>query len=391
MPQTLPAAFPYIQVNINTAGLVPTAQRLPGVIAIVGETPAGADGGTALVNRPEEVASIAHAAQLFAKVSNAGVVTPTTLYESLRLAMLQDPKPSKVYGVRVTAGNHAEGLAALDGVDDITFVALAGVTAIGTANPPTGLLALKAHVETASADGNKRIGVAMIDPAVARSTTYVADMTTAIKPLQSGNGRMLMLAARGATGDAAAATMAAVAAYQPHISMVLKQVKGFAIPAHEQYTPTEITQLSAAGLNAIIDPALIVGESLHLADGKLYSSDAALGFVDVVRTLDDIDFRLKAGLIGLVGDARITAGGLIRVKARIEGILGRLRRAGVIDGFSITIPVLTLLSLPEAAWDTTDREMVRTARETRTVEVDLQVVYGPAVHRLAVTLSPSFT
>ena len=62
-----------------------------GVIAIVGETPAGADGGTALVNRPEEVASIAHAAQLFAKVSNAGVVTPTTLYESLRLAMLQDP------------------------------------------------------------------------------------------------------------------------------------------------------------------------------------------------------------------------------------------------------------------------------------------------------------
>ena len=112
MPQTLPAAFPYIQVNINTAGLVPTAQRLPGVIAIVGETPAGADGGTALVNRPEEVASIAHAAQLFAKVSNAGVVTPTTLYESLRLAMLQDPKPSKVYGVRVTAGNHAEGLAA---------------------------------------------------------------------------------------------------------------------------------------------------------------------------------------------------------------------------------------------------------------------------------------
>jgi hypothetical protein len=185
--------------------------------------------------------------------------------------------------------------------------------------------------------------------------------------------------------------MAAVAAYQPHTSIVLKQIKGFEIPGHQQYTPSEITQLSAAGINAIIDPALIVGESLHLADGKLLSSDAALGFVDVVRTLDDIDFRLKAGLIGLVGDARITAGGLIRVKARIEGILGRLRRAGVIDGFAINISVLTLLSMPEAAWDAADRELVRTARENRTVDVDLQVVYGPAIHRLAVTLSPSFT
>ena len=44
------------------------------------------------------------------------------------------------------------------------------------------------------------------------------------------------------------------------------------------------------------------------------------------NVLDDIDFRLKAGLIGSVGDARITKAGLTLVANRIDGILGPLKR-----------------------------------------------------------------
>ena len=47
-------------------------------------------------------------------------------------------------------------------------------------NPPTGLTALKEHVENLSADGNLRIGVAMIDPKHAKSPTYAADVLAVV-------------------------------------------------------------------------------------------------------------------------------------------------------------------------------------------------------------------
>jgi hypothetical protein len=54
---------------------------------------------------------------------------------------------------------------------------------------------------------------------------------------------------------------------------------------------------------------LIVVGGFYFAEGT-FTTDATLLYVDIVRTLDDLDFRLKAGLIGTIGDARITRGGL---------------------------------------------------------------------------------
>ena len=195
------AAFPFIEVKIDTSGLTPIATRSPGVIAIVGKTPDGADGGSAALNEPQVIDTLDQAANLFAR-KVAGVVTETTLYKSLKTAMLQDPKPSKIYGVRIK-DNYAAGLAALEGLDDVTFVSLAaesdiGVVAAGT-NPPTNLTALKAHVENMSAQGNKRIGVAMVSPATAKSDNYVSDVATALAPLKSDSSRMVIIAARGAS------------------------------------------------------------------------------------------------------------------------------------------------------------------------------------------------
>ena len=53
--------------------------------------------------------------------------------------------------------------------------------------------------------------------------------------------------------------------------------------------------------------------------------------------------------IGTVGDARITRPGMISLKARTEGILGPVQRSAEIDDFSISIPVLDILSVPESA------------------------------------------
>ena len=384
-------AYPFIDVRIDTSALAPVAERAPGVIAVVGST-GGA--GSADANRPYEVSDLDEAAGLFASTGSDGVVVPTTLYSSLKVALLQDPRPSKIYGVKITDSNFAAGLAALEAADDVTFVSLASVTDVGAAasgtSAATNLMALKDHVESMSADGQKRIGVAMIDPTTAKSTNYVDTVKTAVATLKSDVSRMVLVAARGATTDAATAAMAAIAGYEPHISIVLKKVRGVSMPLAAQYSPSEIKGLSEANINPIIDPALIVGESLHFAEGRTFTTDATLLYVDIVRTLDDIEFRVKAGLIGTIGDARITRSGLLDIRSRIDGILGVLLRRAVIDGYAIEIPVLSILSLPESAWTPADRNTVVTARANRAVDVLLSITYGPAVHRLRVTLVPKF-
>jgi hypothetical protein len=390
---TIAAAFPFIEVRIDTSGLVPTAQRAPGVIAVVGRTPQGAAGGTAPVNTPLPVDTLDQAADLFAKRNADGTVAGTPLFRSLALAMQQDPAPSKTYGVRVAGSDYAAALASLEAADDVTFVALAeetdvGAAATGTA-AATGLHALKDHVEQLSAAGSKRLGVAMVDPARAKSPTYVADVAAAVAGLKSDSSRMVTVAARGADGDTATAAMAAIAGFEPQVSIVLKRVRGIAIPTASQYTPSEIKGLSEEQIIPIIDPTLIPGEGLHFAEGRCFTTDESLLFVDTVRILDKLHFDLRAGLIGTVGDARITRAGLTQVKVRVEGVLGPLQRQAVIDGFQVSIPVLDILGLPESARTPTDNAIVTQARLNRTVDLLIGVTLGPAFHMLQIVLAPT--
>ena len=383
------AAFPFIEVRIDTTGLTPVSQRAPGVIAIVGKTAAGSAGGVATPDTPFVVSTSDDAVTLFAeKVSN--VVTDTPLSRALKIAMLQDPAPSKIYGVRVGT-DYGPALAALEGVDDVTFVSLAEEYDVGVVGPPTtNLLALKEHVETMSAQGLKRTGVAAVDPGTPKSPTYPADVDAALGTLRSSVSRMIVVAARGAspTTDAAAAAMAAIAGFEPQVSMVLKKIRGVTMPLASQFSPSEIRQLAEAGINPVIDPSLIEGTSLHFAEGRNYTSDADLLFIDIVRVLDDIEFRLKAGLIGLVGDARISKLGLTRVKLAVESILEPLVTRAVLDGFTVSIPLLDILNLPESARTPGENADVATARANRAVELLITAEYPPAMQLIRVTLAP---
>jgi hypothetical protein len=390
MPQTVAAAFPFIDVFIDTSALQPTAQRSPGVIAVVG----GATAGDASANVPTACDTLADAATHF------GNGTP--LFRSLSLVFLQDPKPTRVYGVKTASGSEADVQAALDSLnaaDDVDFVSLAQTVDVKL------LAHLKDHVEQNSAAGQKRLGVAMIDPARAKSPTYVADAVGSVHPSQGGGpdlmssvSRMVMVAARGAVlesdgqtpADVATASMAAIAGFAPSTSIVLKRVRGFTIPLPAQYGATEIKGLSEANVIPIIQPSLIVGGGFYFGEGRCFTSDASQLYVDIVRTLDDIDFRLKAGLIGLVGDARITRAGMTILRSTVQGILGPLARAAVIDDFEVTIPLLDILSLPESARSATEAALVTTARANRSVDLLVSLVYGPDVHYLRVFLQPMF-
>ena len=55
------------------------------------------------------------------------------------------------------------------------------------------------------------------------------------------------------------------------------------MPVASQYSPSEIMSLSDANIIPIIDPALIVGESVHFAEGRCFTTDASLLYIDIVR------------------------------------------------------------------------------------------------------------
>lgn len=395
MPALLSPAFPFVQVTIDLSKVATTAQRSSGVVAVVG---AAADDVAAAKNTPVEVTDSASVREAFGKANSSN-----TLTKSLELVLAQDPRPSKVYGVRTDGGDYAAALVGLEAADDVTFVSLANESEVGESGdddtPPTKLMALSDHVKRMSADGARRIGVAMLPPATPKSPTYVPDALTAAAGLKSDAGRMILIAARGATydpqkpdatADAASAAMGAIAGYAPSVSAVLKQVRGFFMPVTSQYSPSEITRLSREGIIPLIDPALIPGTGLYFADGGTWSSNGKLKYIDIVRVLDDVEFRLRAGLIGSAGDSRITKAGLTQIRLRTEGILGPLRSAAEIDDYAVSIHLLDILSLPPSARTPDEGNAVATARDTRQVSMRVQITLGPQVHQLTVTLAPTF-
>ena len=106
------------------------------------------------------------------------------------------PKACEDYGVKVAGDSYAAALASLEAADDVTFVALANEVNVGTSaaaeNPATNLMALKEHVESMSAQGQKRLGVAMVNPATPKAPAYVPTVATAVAPLKSDASRMVI-------------------------------------------------------------------------------------------------------------------------------------------------------------------------------------------------------
>lgn len=385
------AAYPYINVTIDTRGLQPKATRAVGNVGIVGST-GGAGAPTA--NVPILISSEVDARDNFTTTNAAGAVTASgRLYQSIVAALQQDPPPSRVYAVATDdssgSPDYASALAALEAAP-VQFVMLAGET------DPDELAHLASHVENVSAGGNRRMAVAMVDPAltVADDSTFAATAEAAYEDIKSGSSRMVLIAGRTEvdgdghpTSDLAAAAMGTIAGQPPQASALMKQLRGARIPLEAQFSPSEIREIAEELINPVIDPELIVGEGLYLGAGRTYTTDTSRLYVDIVRVLDHIEFLLKAGLIGTIGNTRIDRLGVQSLQARIEGILSPLRSSRMIDDYSIYIPILPTLAKEEAERSPGEATVLTDSRLSRTVEVLLSVTYAGSIHTLDINLA----
>jgi hypothetical protein len=291
--------------------------------------------------------------------------------------------------VAETSPNWVAGLdsvAALDAQLVVLANTVLNAATAATGTTPGALTALAQHVASVSAtgsDGQERIGVAMLPKDSVDLTQLSGGLAI---------DRMVFIAHRS-DQDAAAAVAGTIAGYQPHVSLLLKQVNITSPP----FTAAQIQTLNGTedfdspvagkGVNWLTTPSLIPGQGVYLGEG--YTAGAGPGqkkFIDIVRTVDDVSFRLKAQLIKTIGNVRISRSGLRALSAQLEAVLEPLVRNEVLDGFEIVMPLLALLDKDPATLTADERAQLNTAHAERVVQVMTAVEYAGAIHRIAVTL-----
>jgi hypothetical protein len=360
-------AVRYIRIN-PVVDLFAPAVRAYGNIAIIGDATAGA------VNSPTVFSDPAAAIALY----------PGDLGQSIEMAFKQNPGPTKVYGIRLNGSDFAAALATAAPLD-VQLVLMANRALDATTGAANGAITLLAtHVATVSntgGDGKERMGVAMLAK---------GSMDTTIVAGNLANERMVYIAHKS-DQDAAAAVAGTIAGYEPHISLLLKPVNITSAP----FTPSEIETINGSetfssgpagqGVNWLVDPDLIPGRGNYM--GEAYTGNpGGKKYIDIVRTVDDISFRLKAQLIKSIGALRISRSGLRSLVAQMEAVLLPLVRNEVIEGFDIVIPVLILLDKDPNTLTAAELTQINNAQSQRVVEVLVAVDYAGAIHRLAITL-----
>ncbi|MFI6166347.1 hypothetical protein ACIBCN_06120 [Nocardia sp. NPDC051052] len=360
------------------------AVRPTGNMVVIGDATAGT------ANEVVEVTSTAEAVSLFSSSATA----PSALSKSLITAMSQDPSPSRLWGIKVgTAGSPtpvpdpASALTAAAALN-VQFVVLANTPLTATSGAAGGAIeALRNHVVTVSAagDGKERMGVAMLTKGVASpalvSGTLVSD-------------RMVYVAHQS-DEDAASAVAGTIAGYPPSTSMILKQVAiknvSFTdaqidtINGQESEEPTVPSAIEGQGVVWLTSPVLLPGGGVYLGEGYT-GNRQKLKFIDVQRTLDDVTFRLKARLIGSIGNLRISRSGLRALILQMEAVLNPLVAGGVLEGYQLTVPVLKLLDADPATLTDSQVEAVKRAHTDRVAQVLASVEYAGAMHRIHINL-----
>jgi hypothetical protein len=189
--------------------------------------------------------------------------------------------------------------------------------------------------------------------------------------------------AHRASDDAGAAVAGVIAGYEPHISMLLKPV---AVDMVDTFTDAEIDAFDAAKVNWLTDPVLFPGHGIFLGEGYAAPKDPNKVYIDVVRTLDDITFQIKATLIQAIGNFRVSRSGLRAVATLVRAVLSPLQAREVIEGYVVHIPLLVLLDKDPSALTDEEVQEINAAQASRRVDMVVTVDYAGAIHRLNVDL-----
>lgn len=311
------------------------------------------------------------------KPVNDGAWFKGPLGDSVKTAFAQAPGPTTVWAIATNPGDGADAVdkALLEAAKiDVQIVVLANTPLTGSGQDKKDIEALAAHCSSVSStggDGKERIGVAMLGSGVTDVTLVSATMA---------QSRMTMIAHKS-TDDAAAALAGVIAGYPPPISLLLKPIT---LDMGSTFTDDEITQFDKARVNWVTRTPLLPGQGFYVGEGYTLGVDQP--YIDIVRTIDDISFALKAALIRSIGVLRISRAGLRALVSRMSAVLQPLEDNGVINSYLLFVPLLALLDKDPAKLSDIELQLIHNAQATRTVDSIVTIEYAAAIHRLNITL-----
>jgi hypothetical protein len=369
----------YITVTPLTNLFVP-ATRSFGDIAIVGAVD---DAATGPKKTPVPITN-PNAVSFRASTNNGKPVDDTTWFKgplanSIKTAFAQSPGPTTVWAIATdkTDGANAlgNGLAEAAKIDaQIVVLANTPLTGTGADQGKAAIEALAAHCNTVSStggDGKERIGIAMLGKGITDTSIISGPMS---------QNRMMMIA-HHSTADAAAAAAGVMAGYPPHISLLLKPIS---LDMEKVFSDGEIDAFNTARVNWVTRTPLLPGQGFYLGEG--YTLGADQPYVDIVRTIDDISFELKAALIRSIGALRVTRAGLRALVSQMSAVLQPLQDEAVIDSYLVYIPLLTLLDKDPSSLADVELQQIHNAQATRAVAAIATVDYAGSIERLNITL-----
>ncbi|MHA1368152.1 MAG: hypothetical protein ACTSRA_00365 [Promethearchaeota archaeon] len=353
----------YVDVYVNTEGLYQPLTRSYGNIGIVGTCLSGSDNEVEQWTSPIDEEAVHASGDLVNAVSDA--------FANGAL---------RVFTVKSTSDSETDMYAALSKLasEDVQLVLYAGqpATVANTASGSTLYGLFKTHVLNASAAGRTRMGIIML-----ASGADTSDMDTVVSNMTSE--RMVLLA-HHSSSDIAACAAGVISYREPPTSMTLKPI---VCEQTEEYSDTDLATIVDLHIIPVTVPLYYSGNGEVMGKNFTLDGSGTRKYIDIVRTIDDVVFSLKAGLTSpkVMGNFRMNLVGMRLLYSEVAGILNYKKTQKYLDDYRINIPLLNLL-------ERTNRTDAETATMNQiinsliaTVEVD--IIYRGALESLIINVN----
>jgi hypothetical protein len=285
------------------------------------------------------------------------------------------------------------------------------IVCLSSNSDPDNISALRTHVETSSPNDaggggiRPRIGVAMlpmggISDVNGNLTNKFSDWKTEEEatqnlpsPMNWSSNRMVFVAARS-PDDIACAAAGVIAGVDPWVSLILKPVNGIGINgdlsdgAIQTYLAPANSGLTQPHVIPILHPDFLAGSGPVMGEGFTADGTGQRLYIDIVRTIDDIAFRLKAALTSpqVIGTLRINRPGLRVLRTIVRATLKGRVDAGEIDDFAVDIPIQALTEADPSTLTSDQQQQLQQVQNSRQLAFNISVNYSGAIHQLVVTL-----
>ncbi len=285
------------------------------------------------------------------------------------------------------------------------------IVCLSSDSNPDDITALRTHVESSSPNDaggggtRPRIGVAMlpmggITDANGNLTNKFSDWKTEEEaanhlpsPMNWASSRMVFVAANS-PDDIAAAAAGVIAGVDPWVSLILKPVTGIGINgdlsdgAIQIYLAPDQSNLTQPHVIPIVHPDFLAGSGPVMGEGFTADGTGQRLYIDIVRTIDDIAFRLKATLTSpqVIGTLRINRPGLRVLSAIVRAMLNERVAAGEIDDYAVDIPIQALTELDPSQLTPAQQQELQQVQNSRQLAFNISVTYSGSIHYLVITL-----